>query len=251
MHAPARCSENGRYNRPLMLVKIRRALALSLLLISISLVVWAALPNPRQSVTQSISPSEMQLPSNGQGSFPYMMASRQVVLEQPISMRIGETELISLVFEPVLTQPSSSSQLMEITYIYDRYNIMAEARYEVAGITLFPANPTRELMPAGQTVKFKWHISTHDSGSYKGTIWLSLRFLPLDGSQAIQIPIYIRDMTIQTTSLFGMNEAIAYFAGGTGIVLAGVLVLGDVIRLMRLWMRKKISKSTKDLKIIF
>jgi hypothetical protein len=43
-------------------VKIRFILAVVILAASISLLVWAYTPNPRESRVQRISPAEMQLP---------------------------------------------------------------------------------------------------------------------------------------------------------------------------------------------
>jgi hypothetical protein len=179
-----------------------------------------------------------------------MIETRQVYLEWPSSMRIGEKEEIALVFEPVETEASSPNQQLESSDIYNSYNIMAEARFEVAGIRVSPANPTRESMPAGQTVKFKWQINTDQVGSYDGAVWLSLRFLPLDGSRASQVPIFIRDVKIQTSSLFGMNETMAYFVGGAGIVLGVMIVIGDMINMVKRLMLKNPTKDSKDTKEI-
>ena len=166
-------------------------------------------------------------------------------------MRIGETEEITLILEPVTGEKSSQTPSLVSTDIYSIYNIMAEARFEVAGVTVNPANPIRESMPSGQTVKFKWQISTDQVGSYDGKVWLSLRLLPLDGSQASEVPIYIRELRLQTTSLFGMNEAMAYFVGGVGVVLSLVIEYGDMISWFKRLVIKnntKDAKDTKDLK---
>ncbi|NOT05238.1 MAG: hypothetical protein HOP27_11625 [Anaerolineales bacterium] len=42
--------------------KIRLFLAIIILAISISVLIWAYTPNPRETRVQPISPSEMQLP---------------------------------------------------------------------------------------------------------------------------------------------------------------------------------------------
>jgi hypothetical protein len=221
-----------------MFLKARRILSTILLVISVSMIIWASLPDQHLTVTQFISPSEIQLSSSAQTSIPKMIENRQVVLDWPRSMRIGETKAIILVFEPVENEASSPMQQPESSNMSNNYNIMAEARFEVAGIIVSPANPIRESMPDRQTVKFKWQISTEYVGSYDGTVWLFLRFLPLDGSQAIQVPIFIRDVGIKASSLFGMTETKVYFVGGAGIVLAVIFVFSDMIGLVRRRMRK-------------
>ena len=225
-----------------MLKIFRCVLSLILLVISISLIVWASLPNQHQAITQSISRTEMQLPSSGQVLILSMMEDRQVVLEWPNSMRIGEMEEITLSFEPVHTDALSSNLATEFSDVYDSYNIMAEARFEVAGIKVSPADPTREAMPSGQSVKFKWQVSTDQAGPYDGTVWLSLRFLPLDGSQASQIPIFIREVGIHSSSLFGLNETMTFVLGGVGVMLAAVIIFDDMIGWVKRWMKNKTTK---------
>ncbi len=46
-----------------MIRKIRIALAVVILIISISLLIWGFSPNPRETRIQDISPAEMQLPT--------------------------------------------------------------------------------------------------------------------------------------------------------------------------------------------
>jgi hypothetical protein len=162
-----------------------------------------------------------------------MMETRQAVLEWPKTMRIGEIEEITLIFEPVEGESSSQNLSSVLPELYSIYNVMAEARFEVAGIRMNPTNLTRKSMPVGQAVKFKWEISSDQVGSYKGTMWLSLRLLPLDGSQASEVPIYIHEVQLQTTSLFGMNETMVYIIGGVGIVLSMVIVYSDMIGFVR------------------
>jgi hypothetical protein len=223
-----------------MFRRIRRALSIILLLISIALVIWASLPNKHHTVVQNISPEEMQISSTVKGGDPLSMRVRQVVLVWPDSMRIGDDETITLVFEPVVTDSVSFDHPAGYSNVYSLYNLMAEARYDVSGLSLTPANPTRESMPGGQPVKFTWKVNTDQVGSYNGTVWLSLRYLPLDGGLASQIPIYIQEVSIQASSLLGLNETMAYLLGGVGVVLAAVIVYDDLIT----WVLKRRIKKT-------
>ncbi len=225
---------------------IRRVVSLILLLGSGLLIVWASIRNPHQFLTQPVSYAETINTSSTQGITSTIMDMHQVVFEWPRSMRIGDTEEVTLVLEPVTGEKSAQTPSLVSTDIYSIYNIMAEARFEVAGVTVNPANPIRESMPSGQTVKFKWQISTDQVGSYDGKVWLSLRLLPLDGSQVSEVPIYIRELRLQATSLFGMNEAMVYIIGGAGVVLSLVIEYGDMIGWMRMRKRKITTKDTTD-----
>lgn len=232
-----------------MLRTIRRSLSAILVIVSIFLLVWAAIPNGHQNHIQDITLSEMK-PQNGDGRVSiFNMDTRRVTLEWPKSMRIGETEVITLRFEPEGgTAPASAAQ-MGGNDIYERYNLMAEARFEVAGVRVEPANPIRESMPRGQVVKFRWQISSSQSGTYDGTVWLSLRLLPLDGSPTSQNPVFIKEITFQAKSLFGMSEAMATILGGVGVVVAGGLVFDDMIRGIWRRIKKKTTKYSKETKV--
>ena len=234
----------GGYNFGLMLKIMHRSLPVILVLVSFSLFVWAGIPNQHQTYTQGITPNEIQIPGGDESLSLSSMVSRRVTLEWPNRMRIGETELITLSFEPADGNGTASAAPDE-NDIYGRYNLMAEGRFEVAGVDVEPANPIRVSMPDGQAVKFKWQISTHQAGSYDGTLWLSLRMLPLDGSQAKQVPILIKQMKIRATSLFGLNVGTVYLLGGLGVVLAGITAYGDFIGLLRKQHKQKTAQRNK------
>jgi hypothetical protein len=241
-------NRNG-YNRRLMLNKLRSALSVGLLLMSGCLLIWASIPEQQQVLVQTIPPTGMQLVTSGWEGNPAVLETRQVRLEWPDSLRIGDDGEIRLSFEPapgVATSPSLTAGLRDV---YDSYNLMAEGRFEVAGIRTDSTNPVRESMPAGQTVNYHWKISAVQEGVYSGTIWLSLRFLPLDGSSPSQEPIFVQRVDIQAGSLLGISGPLARLLGGLGIVLS-VLVSFDVMigvlgRLVKKLTTKHI-KVTKD-----
>jgi hypothetical protein len=201
------------------------------------------MPNKHQTVIQTISSSEMQIFPTGQVDGALSIPNRQVVLEWPVSMRIGEDEVITLIFEPVVTEPVSSDHSVGNSDVYSHYNLMAEARYEVSGVSVTPTNPIRESMPPRQPVKFSWKVNAANEGSYSGTMWLSLRYLPLDGAPPSQVPIYIQQVTLEASSLFRLNETKAYLLGGVGIVLAAAIVYDNFIAWV---LNRKIKKTSKD-----
>ena len=232
------------YNRSLMLNKVRYFLSFGLLLFGGSLLVWALLPARRQVDEQTIRPDTMRMKLNGQDVESAVMDARQVRLEWRSSMRIGDDEVIRLEFETI-ENASSPEQQTGFTDAYNSYNIMAEARFEVAGVRVKPANPTRESMPAGQPVRFMWEVSTERAGDFKGNVWLSLRFLPLDGSPPIQEPIYVSEVGIHATSLFGLSGTLARILGGVGVGLSLLLVYKDMSGLVISWKTKNNTKYTK------
>jgi hypothetical protein len=217
------------YNQSLMLRKVRRLLAFSLLLFSGSLLIWSFLPAERQVDMQLLPPAAMSLKSTGQVNAPALLESRRVKLEWPSSMRIGDHAVILLDFEIVNGDTSSPKLQTGFSDAYSNYNVMAEGKFETVGITVEPANPTRESMPPGQPVRFKWEISAEQAGTYHGNVWLSLRFLPRDGSTPIQEPIYVSKIMIHTTSLLGLNGSMARLVGGMGVLVSFALLINEMI----------------------
>ena len=175
---------------------------------------------------------------------PRLTENRQVRMEWPTSMRIGDKVEIRLVFENIKEEPSSLELKDGFYDIYDRYNIMAEAKVEAAGLAIEPANPTRVSMPPGQPVHFKWAVSTQQAGIYHGKVWLSLRFLPLDGSTPIQEPVYINDLELIVTSVMGLSGSMARLVGGLCGVISILLVTSDLISLVT--RRKKENTALLD-----
>ncbi|OGO63760.1 MAG: hypothetical protein A2030_04065 [Chloroflexi bacterium RBG_19FT_COMBO_50_10] len=97
---------------------------------------------------------------------------------------------------------------------------------------IMPANTTRVSMPPGQPVKIIWKITPEQDGSYLGIVWLSLRFLPLDGNNPIQIPIYVKDIKVQVSSLVGLNGSLARLFGGVGVLVSLLLVFEYAINVV-------------------
>jgi hypothetical protein len=228
----------GGYNQVLMLKIIRRSLSLLLVLASIGLFIWAAIPNQQQRYSQTIRTDQIQIPESEVSEPAVSMSDRQVILEWPSSMRIGEEEQITVSFEPVNGSDRASTEQPGKDSIYDHFSLMAEGRFEVAGIRVSPSEAIRASMPEGQAVKFQWQISTDKAGIYDGRVWLSLRLLPLDGSNTWQVPVFIKEIKLEATSLFGLSETVVNILGGVGLLLAGIIASGDIGSLMRKWQKQ-------------
>jgi hypothetical protein len=229
--------------------KFHLLLSVSLLLFSSILLVWSFLPAKKQIEVHMLQPSMMVVKSDTQKQ-PAILENRRVRLEWPTSMRIGEDEVILLNFEDVSEDRPSTNQQTGLVDAYTSYSVMAEANFEVAGMRFEPADVTRVSMPPGQPVIVKWKIVADDEGSYYGVVWLSLRFLPLDGSTPIQAPIYVKDIRTQGTSFLGMNGSLARIVGWVGVLVSLVFILNDVINIM-IRGNKIINKNdTLDTKVI-
>ena len=216
-----------RYNRGLMFKTIRRGVGLGLLICSVGLLVWASLPSRVQMMEQVILPAEMKLPNDEQPA-KAVLETRQVRLEWPESMRIGDSAEIRLIFESVGEEKQDANSDIELSNVYNQYNLMVEGRFEVSGLKVNPANPLRESLLAGEIISYDWNVTAENAGIYPGTVWLSLRFLPLEGDVPSQVPIFVTKVDIKATSLWGISGPIARLLGGLGVAL-GIIMLFDVM----------------------
>jgi hypothetical protein len=209
--------------------KLRRAIAMVLLLMAGGVLVWAFVPAKRQVLMATLSPADMQLKSGVEGDSPAILGSRLVSVEWPSVMRIADRYWMELDFSQPDDGLTQTAQPVGFSDAYEDYNLMAEARFEVAGIRVEPSNPTRQSMPRGQPLKFKWQLTANQPGTYDGTLWFSLRFLPLDGKAPSQEPVYVQKVRLTTTSLVGMTAPEVRKVGGVGAFLGVMLLFGDMI----------------------
>lgn len=176
-----------------------------------------------------LQPNMMSVKSNGDKKTA-ILENRQVRLEWPSSLRIGEEGIVQLDFEVTQADETSLNQQSGLKDAYAKHNVMAEANFEVAGMEVKPANTTRVSMPPGQSVNIIWKITPEQNGSYLGVVWLSLRFLPLDGNNPIQIPIYVKDIMVQVSSFLGLNGSLARLLGGVGVLVSLLLIFEYAIK---------------------
>jgi hypothetical protein len=231
-----------------MLKKIRWAISFSLVIIGFSLLVWVTLPSKHQMDIKQFHPAERSISIiNGYSENFALLEARQLSLEWSPLLRIGDKSVISLSFDKIEGEPTSVLAAGFVN-IYDRYNIMAEARIEVAGLKVEPFNTIRESMPAGQSVRIKWEISTDQAGIYDGRVWLSLRLLPLDGSPSIEMPYYVSDIKMRTTNVLGLSGAVTRLLGGAGILIGVMLGFNDIIFYVRRLMHNNTLTNATDIK---
>lgn len=223
----------------------QRVLEVGLLLIGGIALLWTVIPEKREGTIAILSPAAMQLKIEGQADTPAILNSRRIELVWPSALRIGDSYTMEMNFEALNDDPPSSAQQQGFLDIYSNYNVMAETSFEVAGLRVEPANPIRESMPPGQGLRFKWKVIADKTGSYDGTIWLSLRFLPLDGSPPSQEPVHVQSIHMQATSLLGMSAPVARLAGGVGVVLGTAFLLADRILAVH---RRKIKIAANERK---
>jgi len=169
---------------------------------------------------------------------PAVPEERLLILEWPPKIRVGDSDLIILTLEmdeegnlsatAQFADHQVKSTQVQITNLYDTHDVVAQARLDMAGVEYSPKGEISEPMRPGVPVKFSWSVLPRQVGSYRGTIWLHLQFIPLDGGESSRQALSAQVIDIDAVNLFGMAGAPARVVGAIGTIV-GVLLSMDKI----------------------
>jgi hypothetical protein len=235
---------------------IRRTLLGLLLLVSLALLVWGTWPGVERAKEQTLTRSEMQVstPSGEPGTQPpAVLEERLLTLEWPSTLRQGDENsyirLTLVVAESGEITPTvsaegneSSEEPVQIPNVYDSHNVMAEARLDMAGLAVAPDDLISVSLRPGETVIFRWNVRATEIGTYRGTVWLYLRYLPLDGGAESRDALKVMDIQVRTVNFLGIGGPAARMMGVLGVIVCGLFGFGDLISGVR-WLRKRLRRK--------
>ena len=131
-------------------------------------------------------------------------------------------------------------EVVSIPNLYETHHVIAEARMDMAGVQILPADTVSEPLLPGESVTFYWSVSPAEAGNYRGTVWLYLRFVPKDGGEEMRRTISSQLIDIRSTTLFGIKFGSARFLGILGSFIGTVLGFPFVDDLFKwLWKRMR------------
>ncbi len=164
---------------------------------------------------------------------PAVTEERMLTLEYPPTLRAGDADVVRLTLEidvrgnltPTAEFQGSQIQgeILQIPNIYNTHNVMAEARLDLAGMEVQPAETVSETLLPGQKLTFYWSIRPAEVGHYKGTVWFYLRFIPRAGGADSRQALSAQLIEIEAVTLFGLKAGLARWLGLVGAVLSSVL----------------------------
>jgi len=196
------------------------------------------------------------LPATGGGEMepqPAIPESRRLTLEFPPIMRTGDSTRIRMQLEvddrgnitptAVVEGNVVTGEVIEIPNLYETHNVIAEARLDMAGMEVQPAGTISESLSQGQAATFYWSVRPEKSGSYEGTVWLHLRFVPKGGGEESRIAVSVQFLEIEARSFLGFLEGgAARGIGALGSVVGSVLGFPFVDDFVK-WLWRKIRRK--------
>lgn len=201
---------------------------------------------PLATPTEDVTVSEPDLPEPQ----PAILEQRRLTLEFPPVIRAGDADTVRLTLEvdemgnitPTAEVDGNvvTGDIVEIPNLYETHNVLAQARFDMAGVEIVPPDVVSEPLLPGEKVTFYWSVRPEDAGSYRGRIWLYLRFTPKEGGDDLTRTISAQSIEIEATTFLGFDARAARWAGAIGSFISGLLGMPFFEEIVKwLWGKRK------------
>ncbi len=209
-------------------------------------------PLPTQS-SVSVEPTILIPVTGGSTAQPAIPETRRLTIEFPSKMRAGvESDVVRLTLEvDDLGNITPTAQIegnlvvgetIEIPDLYETHNVTAEARLDLAGMEVTPADSIFEPLSRGQSATFYWSIRPQETGKYRGTVWLHLNFTDKSTGEQSRIAVSAQLVEIEAVDFFGLSVNVARTSGVVGSIIGGVVgfpFIEDIIKFIFKRRKKK------------
>ena len=128
-----------------------------------------------------------------------------------------------------------TGEVIQFPDLYESHHVIAESRFDIAGVEIRPADLINVSLAQGQTATFIWSIRPPDVGAYRGTIWLYLRFVDKLNGDESRLTVSAQIVEIEAVNLVGLSGSAARTAGFIGSIVGTVIgfpFLEDIIKFL-------------------
>jgi len=201
----------------------------------LTILACGGLASPSASATQSpaLAAPTLGAPTSSAPVQPAIPEKRFLALEFPPKIRAGDSDVIRLTLKmdesgnitptAVVAGNVVTGNTIEIPNLYETHHVIAEARMDMAGVQISPADLSSQTLLPGQSVMFFWSVRPADVGTYRGTVWLFLRFVDKVSGEESRIAVSAQTVDIEAVSLFGVPANVARSAGMIGSAVGAVV----------------------------
>lgn len=178
-----------------------------------------------------------------------MLERRYLKLEFPPKIRVGDSDIIRLTLEvddkgnivPTAEVEGNSvtGGVIEIPNLYETHHVIAEARFDVAGLDVRPTELISMPISQGQTAVFYWSIRATEVGTYRGTIWLYLRFVDKSSGEESQKAVSAQIVEVNAVNLLGLPVNLARSTGVVGSIIGTIIGFPFFEDIVKFFFRKR------------
>ncbi len=164
---------------------------------------------------------------------PAIPERRFLALEFPPRIRAGDSDIVRLTLEmddlgnitPTAAMDGNvvTGEVIEIPNLYETHHVVAEARFDMAGMQVSPPDLSSQTLFPGQSIRFFWSIRPDQVGLYRGTVWLFLRFVDKVSGAESRRAVSAQIIEIEAVNLFGVPARVVRSVGAFGSVIGVVI----------------------------
>lgn len=166
-------------------------------------------------------------------SVPAIPEQRRLTLEFPPQIRTGDSDRVRLTLEvddsgniiPTAEVEGNvvTGEVVEIPNLYETHNVIAEAKFDIAGVQVSPPETISQTLSQGQSVTFYWSVRPEQTGVYRGTIWFYLRFVDKVSGEEGQKTVSAQMVEIEAVSLLGLPVGVVKTFGSVGSIIGAII----------------------------
>jgi len=164
---------------------------------------------------------------------PVLPERRRLTLEFPPQIRAGDSDVVRLTLEvDDLGNITPTAQIggnvvtggvVEIPNLYESHHVIAESRFDIAGVEVSPTELISEPLTQGTSATFYWSVHPQEVGTYRGTIWLYLRFVDKQSGEESRKTVSAQIIEIEAVNLLGLSGNFARTTGVLGSIIGTVI----------------------------
>jgi hypothetical protein len=180
---------------------------------------------------------------------PALPERRFLTLEFPPQIKAGDSDIIRLTLEvddqgnivPTAEIEGNvvTGEVIEIPNLYETHHVIAEARFDIAGLEVRPTEVISEPIAQGQTAVFYWSVRPQDVGVYRGTIWLYMRFVDKSSGEESQKTVSAQTVEIEAVNFLGLSANLARSTGVVGSIVGTILGLPFFEDILKFLLKKR------------
>lgn len=190
-------------------------------------------PLPTQPLIFTPTSATQSLIEGAPTPAPAIPERRRLTLEFPAQIRAGDSDIVRLTLEvddlgnvtPTAQFEGNvvGGEVIEIPDLYESHHVIAEARFDIAGMQVSPPDLSSQTLSKGQLVAFYWSVHPPQAGVYRGTVWFYLRFVEKAGGRESRKTVSAQIVEIEAVNFLGLPANVVRTAGGVGSIVGAIV----------------------------